>query len=50
MVYNPLNEDASDYGIVPEITVTVKDDFNKNKEYKKEEVIIDNKKITIVFV
>ena len=24
--------------------------FNKNKEYKKEEVIIDNKKITIVFV
>ncbi|MDY4079519.1 MAG: GxxExxY protein, partial [Clostridium sp.] len=24
--------------------------FNKNKEYKKEEVIIDNKEITIVFV
>ena len=33
VVYNPLNEDASDYGIVPEVTVTFKDTFNKNKEY-----------------
>ena len=38
--YLDINEQNKGYLLV----------FNKNKEYKKEEVIIDNKEITIVFV